>query len=108
MPVALVMYTIAFIDRTNLSLALPHMSRDLHMDPAQAGAAVGVFYWGYWVLQIPGRYLAKHWSAKKFITILLVIWGICAISCGLVRTSRELWVARLVLGVTEGGVYPPR
>src|SRR2546427_5746898 len=36
-PVALIMYTIAFIDRTNISLALPHISRDLHLDPQQAG-----------------------------------------------------------------------
>jgi sugar phosphate permease len=36
-PVALVMYTIAFIDRTNISLALPRISRDLHLDPQQAG-----------------------------------------------------------------------
>ncbi len=100
------MYTIAFVDRTNISLALPSMSRDLHMTPTQAGDAAGVFFWGYVLLQIPGGHLAERWSAKRFVSILLVLWGICSVGCGLVRTWREFWVMRLMLGVAEGGVWP--
>jgi MFS family permease len=105
-PVAFIMYTIAFIDRTNISLALPSMSRDLHMDPTQAGDAAGIFFWGYMLLQIPGVYLAQKWSAKRFVSILLVLWGICSVACGLVHTARQFWVMRFLLGVAEGGVWP--
>jgi sugar phosphate permease len=105
-PVALIMYTIAFIDRTNISLALPRISRDLHLDPQQAGTVAGIFFWGYFALQIPGGHLAKHWSAKKFISILLVAWAIFAVGCGLARTYHELLLMRLLLGVAESGVYP--
>ena len=105
-PVALIMYTIAFIDRTNISLALPHISRDLHLDPQQAGTVAGIFFWGYLVLQIPGGHLAKHWSAKKFIAILLVVWAVFAVGCGLARTYKELLALRLLLGIAESGVYP--
>ena len=59
-PVALIMYTIAFIDRTNISLALPKISRDLHLDPQQTGTIAGVFFLGYLALQIPGGHLANH------------------------------------------------
>ena len=104
--VAFIMYTIAYIDRTNVSLALPLMSRDLHMDPTHAGDAVGVFFWGYMVLQIPGGYLAQHSSAKKFVSLLLVFWGVCSAATGFVRTGREFWWMRLALGVAEGGVWP--
>lgn len=100
------MYTIAFIDRTNISLALPHISRDLHLTPPQAGTVAGIFFWGYLALQIPGGHLAKHWSAKKFISILLVVWAIFAIGCGLARTYHQLLWLRLLLGVAESGVYP--
>lgn len=100
------MYTIAFIDRTNISLALPHISRDLHLTPSQAGTVAGIFFWGYLALQIPGGHLAKHWSAKKFISILLVVWAIFAIGCGLARTYHQLLWLRLLLGVAESGVYP--
>src|SRR6266853_61729 len=105
-PLALIMYTIAFIDRTNISLALPHISLDLHLDPQQAGTVAGIFFWGYLALQIPGGHLAKHWSAKKFISILLVVWAVFAVGCGLVRTYRELLLLRLLLGIAESGVYP--
>jgi len=105
-PVSFIMYTIAFIDRTNVSLALPSMSRALHMDPTQAGSAAGIFFWGYVLLQIPGGYLAQRWSAKRFVSILLVMWGICSVVCGLVQTWQQFWLMRLLLGVAEGGVWP--
>ena len=105
-PTAFVMYTIAYIDRTNLSMALPSMSRELHMTPTQAGGAAGIFFWGYLLLQIPGGYMAERWSAKRFVSVLLVAWGICSVACGLVHTARQFWVMRLLLGVTQGGVWP--
>jgi len=105
-PTAFVMYTIAYIDRTNISMALPSMSRDLHLTPTQAGGAAGVFFWGYLLLQIPGGYLAEHWSAKRFVSALLVAWGICSVGCAFVHTARQFWIMRFLLGVTEGGVWP--
>src|SRR6266446_3148737 len=105
-PVALVMYTISFIDRTNISLALPRISRDLHLDPQQAGTVAGIFFWGYLALQIPGGHLAKHWSPKKFISVLLVAWALFAVGCGFARTYHELLLLRLLLGVAESGVFP--
>ncbi|MGH9451262.1 MAG: MFS transporter [Terriglobia bacterium] len=106
LPVAFVMYTIAFVDRTNISLALHSMSVDLHMSPTEAGNAAGVFFWGYLVLQIPGGYLAEHWSAKRVVSILLVAWGLCSMATALVHTSQAFWWMRLLLGVAEGGVWP--
>jgi sugar phosphate permease len=105
-PVALVMYTVAFVDRTNISLALPRIRHDLHLDPQQAGNVAGIFYWGYLALQIPGGHLAKYWSPKKFISVLLVAWAICAVGCGFARTYHEMLVLRLLLGVSESGVFP--
>ncbi len=105
-PVSFIMYTIAFIDRTNVSLALPSMSHDLHMNPTQAGGAAGIFFWGYVLLQIPGGHLAQRWSAKRFVSILLVVWGLCSVGCGLVQTYHQFWFMRLLLGVAEGGVWP--
>ena len=105
-PVAFIMYTIAYVDRTNISLALPDIGRDLHMDPAQQGNAFGIFFAGYMLLQIPGGYLAERWSAKRFVTALLVVWGACAVGCGLVHTELQFWVMRFLLGVAEGGVWP--
>jgi sugar phosphate permease len=104
--VAFVMYTIAYIDRTNISIALPDISRSLHLSPSQAGNASGIFFWGYLVLQIPGGYLAQRWSAKRFVTLLLVVWGLCSVLTGFVHTGHQFLLMRFLLGVAEGGVWP--
>lgn len=100
------MYTISFINRTNISLALPAISRDLHMNPGQAGEVAGIFFWGYLLLQIPGGYIAERWSAKWLVSIMLAAWGLCAIGCGLAQNWHQLAAMRLLLGVAEGSVYP--
>ena len=105
-PVALLMYTISFIDRTNISLALPAISRDLNMSPSQAGGIAGIFFWGYLLLQIPGGYIAQRWSAKWLISVMLVGWGVCTIGCGLAQNWYQLATMRFLLGVSEGAAYP--
>jgi MFS family permease len=109
-PVALIMYTISYVDRTNISLALDpkisSMMRDLVMDDRMKGEAAGIFFFGYVLLQIPSGYLASHWSARKVISIFLVFWGLCAAGCGLSRSFREFEVMRFFLGVAESGVFP--
>jgi MFS family permease len=109
-PVALIMYTISYVDRTNISLALdPSISRmmkDLLMDDRMKGEAAGIFFFGYLLLQIPGGYLASRWSARKVISIFLISWGVCAIGCGFSRTFRQFELARFFLGVAESGVFP--
>src|SRR6185369_6246820 len=109
-PVALIMYTISYVDRTNVSLALDptrsSMMKDLLMDDRMKGHAAGIFFFGYVLLQIPGGYLANHWSAKRFIAILLVLWGLAAVGCGLVSTFVQFEAMRFLLGVAESGVFP--
>jgi MFS family permease len=105
-PIALLMYTISFINRTNISLALPAITRDLHLSPSQAGEVAGVFFWGYLLLQIPGGFIAERWGAKRLISVMLATWGLCAIACGLAQTWQQLLIMRFLLGVAEGSVYP--
>jgi sugar phosphate permease len=109
-PVALVMYTISYVDRTNVSLALDptlsSMMRDLFMDDRMKGEAAGIFFLGYVLLQIPGGYWATRWSPRKVIAVLLICWGACAIGCGLSRSFRQFEAMRFLLGVAESGVFP--
>jgi MFS family permease len=82
------------------------MMKDLFMDDRMKGQAAGIFFLGYVLLQIPGGYLASHWSARKVISLFLILWGICAIGCGLSHTFRQFEVMRFLLGVAESGVFP--
>ncbi|HTU31925.1 MAG TPA: MFS transporter, partial [Solirubrobacteraceae bacterium] len=105
-PVAIVVYIISFMDRTNIGFAFDDMGKSLHVTLTDTGLAGGIFFIGYLVLQFPGGHLAEHWSAKKFVGIMILIWGVLAILTGLVQNYTELLIVRFFLGVAEGGIWP--
>lgn len=105
-PVILVIYIIAYIDRVNIGFGMGQIRESLHMDAAQGGFAAGIFFIGYLVLQVPGGYLAQKWSARKVVFCLMLGWGLCAILAGFVANYGQLLTARFMLGVFEGGVQP--
>ena len=105
-PIAMVIYIISFMDRTNIGYAFAGIGQDFHVGKAAQGAAGGIFFIGYVLLQIPGGWLAEHWSAKKFIAVMIVFWGVMAVLCGAVNNYEQLLGARFLLGVAEGGVWP--
>ena len=109
-PLALIMYTIAYVDRTNISLSLDPtistMMKDLAMDDKMKGIAAGIFFYGYVLLQIPGGILASRWSARKTISICLISWGAFAVGCGLAQTFRQFEVMRFMLGLSESAIFP--
>jgi len=110
LPVALIMYTISYVDRTNISLALdPNISslmHDLAMDDRMKGELAGIFFIGYILLQVPGGHFASRWSARKLISLCLVAWGIFAIGCGFSKTFGQFVTMRFFLGVAESAVFP--
>jgi sugar phosphate permease len=105
-PVAFIMYMLAYIDRINVGVLMPYIQKDLNLSASAAGDVAGIFFVGYLIFQIPGGILAAKWSAKKVIFILMILWGIAAICSGLVQTEAQLKVVRFALGVAEGGVWP--
>ena len=105
-PVAIVVYIISFMDRTNIGFAFAGLGTDLGIDKAQQGLAGGIFFIGYLFLQIPGGHLAERWSAKKFVGIMILAWGVFAILSGFVQNFGQLLLVRFLLGVAEGGIWP--
>jgi sugar phosphate permease len=105
-PVAAVMYLLAYVDRTNVALILPYIGKELPLSASAKGLASGIFFVGYLVLQIPAAVLAARWSARRTVVVLMIAWSLAAMACGLVHTEFQLDVARFVLGVFEGGVWP--
>jgi MFS family permease len=105
-PVAIVVYIISFMDRTNIGFALSGLQHDLHINAAQQGLAAGIFFIGYLTLQISGGHWAEHWSAKKFVGIMVLVWGAFAILSGFVQSFWQLLLVRFLLGVAEAGIWP--
>jgi sugar phosphate permease len=105
-PVAFIMYMLAYMDRINIGVLMPSIQNDLHISASAAGDIAGIFFVGYLILQIPGGILATKWSAKKFIFILIILWGLAAMASGLVQNEGQLKLVRFLLGVAEGGIWP--
>lgn len=100
------MYMLAYMDRINIGVLMPYIQEDLNISSSAAGDIAGIFFIGYLLLQIPGGILATKWSAKKFIFILMILWGLAAMASGFVQTEGQLKLVRFLLGVAEGGVWP--
>jgi MFS family permease len=104
--VATILYIFAQIDKANIAVAFPGMGSELALTPTALGFAVGMFAWGYLLLQIPVGRLTSAWSAKRTLAILCIAWSIVSASTALVQTENQLIINRFALGIAEGGVLP--
>ncbi|RYH36732.1 MAG: MFS transporter, partial [Alcaligenaceae bacterium] len=105
-PIVMVMYLLAYLDRGNVALILPFIGKDLEMSSSAKGFASGVFFLGYILLQIPSVLMARKWGARTVVAWLLIGWSVAATACGAVQNEVQLYLARFLLGVFEGGVLP--
>src|SRR3954463_9233614 len=100
------LYIANYIDRTNIAYATLGMKGDLGLSDSVFGTASGIFFIGYFALQIPGALLVERWSARLLLAITLITWGGLTILTGFVRTPPELYGARFLLGAAEAGFFP--
>lgn len=107
LPLLFVCYVIAYVDRANLALAKLTMTQVLpNFDNAVIGLGAGLFFWGYFLLEIPGSLMVEKWSARKWISRIMVVWGIAAALTALVKTPAQFYLARFALGLAEAGFFP--
>jgi D-galactonate transporter len=106
MPFLICLYVIAFLDRVNVGYAALEMTRDLGFDTEVLGFGAGVFFFGYFLLEIPGTLLVENWSARLWLARIIISWGVLAVLTGFIQTSTQFYVARFVLGLAEAGFFP--
>src|SRR5260370_23391576 len=86
LPVTLLIYVIAYMDRMNISLAMAGgINRDLHLSMTLSGLAAGVFFIGYMLLQVPAGHIAQHPRGKKYCFWSLLPLGARSFLLGFVR-----------------------
>ncbi|MEN3369174.1 MAG: transporter, family, tartrate transporter [Verrucomicrobiota bacterium] len=106
LPFLFLLYVANYIDRTNIAYATLGMKGDLGLTDSVFGTASGIFFIGYFALQIPGALLVERWSARLLLAITLITWGALTTLTGFVRTPLELYGARFLLGAAEAGFFP--
>jgi ACS family tartrate transporter-like MFS transporter len=106
LPYLFLLYIVAYLDRNNLSYAALEMNRDLNFSPEVYGFGAGIFFAGYFLLEIPGAILVERWSARAWFARIMISWGIIAVLTGFVHTATQFYWIRLLLGAAEAGFFP--
>ena len=108
LPLLFLSYAIAYVDRINVSLAALTMSKDLpgFDKDGVIGFGAGVFFIGYFLLEIPGTLLVEKWSARKWISRIMISWGFVAALTAFVKTPVQFYGVRFLLGLAEAGFFP--
>lgn len=106
MPFLFVLYIIAYMDRVNVGFAGLRMTQELGFSDAVFGFGGGVFFLGYFLLEIPGTVMVEIWSARKWISRIMLTWGFLATATGFIHTATQFYWIRFFLGVAEAGFFP--
>src|SRR5881392_684134 len=78
LPFAILSYVLAYIDRINVSFAGLTMRDDIGMSAGTFGFAVGLFYWGYFIFEVPSNVILEKVGARIWIARIMITWGILA------------------------------
>jgi ACS family tartrate transporter-like MFS transporter len=106
MPFLFACYIVANLDRANIGFAALRMSRELGFSDGVFGLGSGIFFLGYFLLEIPGTVLVEVWSARKWIARIMLTWGLLASATGWIHTPAQFYWIRFFLGVAEAGFFP--
>lgn len=106
LPYLFVIYIVAFLDRVNISYAALAMRGDLHFSAQVLGTGMGVFFLGYFLLEVPSTWLVERWSARRWMARIMVSWGVVAMLTSLVQTATQFYWLRFLLGAAEAGFFP--
>jgi ACS family tartrate transporter-like MFS transporter len=106
LPLAVLSYLLAYIDRINVSFAGLTMRDDLNMSASAFGFALGTFYWGYSVFELPSNLIMEKVGARLWIARIMITWGILAVITATVTGSTSFGIVRFLLGVAEAGFFP--
>jgi ACS family tartrate transporter-like MFS transporter len=106
LPYVFLLYVIAYLDRNNLATAALQMPHDLGFDYRVIGFGAGIFALGYVILEIPGTIIVERWSARRWLTRIMVSWGLVTMGMALVRTPHQFYTLRFLLGLAEAGFFP--
>lgn len=106
LPLIMFMYFLSFVDRANIGVASLTMNQDLNISTAAYGMGAGLFFIGYVLFGVPSNVMLAKLGARKWISLILLVWGSISVSTMFVTTAYELYFVRFCLGVAEAGFYP--
>lgn len=98
--------TVNYVDRANLSVALPKMKSELHLGPSAEGVVLAAFFASYALFQLPVGHYIDRVGARIMYAVSGLWWSVFTAATALAQSLAGLVGFRLALGAGESGGYP--
>ncbi|SAK44502.1 major facilitator transporter [Caballeronia catudaia] len=105
-PLLLICYIVAYLDRVNVGFAKLQMAADLQLSDTVYGFGAGIFFFGYFIFEIPSNIILHRVGARVWIARIMITWGIISALTMFVKTPTMFYVMRFLLGAAEAGFFP--
>ena len=106
LPFMMVCYLFAILDRGNVGMASLQMVQDLHMTKAAFGFGASLFFFSYFLMEVPSNLALQRFGARRWIARIMITWGVISACMALVQGQTSFYVMRFVLGAAEAGFFP--
>jgi MFS transporter, ACS family, tartrate transporter len=105
-PLLILAYFVSFLDRVNVGFAAIQMNKDLGLTATVYGWGAGIFFLGYFLLEVPSNLALERYGARLWIARIMATWGIISACMALVQGPWSFIVLRFLLGAAEAGFFP--
>ena len=106
LPLIVLIYFVAYIDRTNVGFAAIGMNKDLGFTAYMYGWGAGIFFLGYFLFEVPSNVILHRIGARVWIARIMITWGVASGAMMFITGFRSFLVVRFLLGVAEAGFFP--
>lgn len=106
LPLIVVIYFVAYIDRTNVGFAALTMNKDLGLSPYVFGLGAGIFFLGYFVFEVPSNVILEKTGARIWIARIMITWGLVSGAMAWASGPASFLTLRFLLGAAEAGFFP--
>jgi MFS family permease len=106
LPLLVIVYIIAYIDRSNVGFAKLGFMKDLGFTDTVFGIGAGVFYAGYMIFEIPSNLMLARIGSRKTLLRIMVLWAVCSGLLAAMTSPNSYYFARFLLGAAEAGLFP--
>jgi ACS family tartrate transporter-like MFS transporter len=105
-PFLILCYFVAYLDRVNVSMAALTMNKALHINPAQFGFGAGIFFFAYFIFEVPSNLALDRFGARKWIARIMFTWGAVSGCMAAIHGVTGFYAVRVALGAAEAGFFP--
>ena len=106
LPFLCFVYFIAYLDRVNVGFAALTMNTDLGLTATQFGFGAGVFFFSYFLFEVPSNFALQRFGARVWIARIMVTWGLVSVAMAFVKGPTSFAILRFLLGIAEAGFFP--